>query len=60
MSGVVRLAGCGGELYCPYQVGPWPAEWEKVWEVMARGSEMQIEMSRVILAWSLGGSRGWP
>jgi len=45
VAGVVKLAGCGGELYCPYQVGPWPAEWEKVWEVMARGSEMQIAMS---------------
>ncbi|MFT7319334.1 M24 family metallopeptidase [Congregibacter sp.] len=47
VSGVVRLAGCGGELYCPYQIGPWPSEWEKAWEVMARGSEMQIEMSKV-------------
>ncbi len=47
VSGGVKLSGCGGELYCPYQVGDWPAEWEKVWEVMARGSEMQIEMSKV-------------
>jgi len=47
VSGGVKLAGCGGELYCPYQIGSWPPEWEKVWEVMARGSEMQIEMSKV-------------
>jgi len=45
VSGVVRIGGCGGELYCPYQIAPWPSEWERVWEVMARGSEMQIEMS---------------
>ncbi len=47
VSGVIRIGGCGGELYCPYQVAPWPSDWEKVWEVMARGSEMQIEMSKV-------------
>ena len=45
VSGGVKLAGCGGELYCPYQVGNWPSEWEKVGEVMARSSEMQIELS---------------
>lgn len=47
VSGVVKLAGCGGELYCPYHVGAWPADWEKVWEVMARSAEMQIELSKV-------------
>lgn len=47
VSGVVKIAGCGGEMYSPYQIGPWPEKWEKVWEVMARGSEMQIEMSKV-------------
>ena len=46
VSGVVRIGGCGGELYCPYQIGDWPGEWEKAWEVMARGSEMQIELSK--------------
>ncbi len=45
VSGVVKIGGCGGELYCPYQLAPWDPEWERVWEVMARGSEMQIEMS---------------
>jgi Xaa-Pro dipeptidase len=47
VSGGVKIGGCGGELYCPYQIGPWPAEWEKAWEVMARGSQMQIDMSKV-------------
>ena len=47
VSGVVKIGGCGGELYCPYQIGPWPSDWQKVWEVMARGSEMQVEMSKV-------------
>ena len=47
VSGGVKIGGCGGELYCPYQIGPWPADWQKVWEVMARGSQMQIEMSKV-------------
>ena len=46
VSGVVRIGGCGGELYCPYQLGDWPDEWKKAWEVMARSSEMQIEMSK--------------
>lgn len=47
VSGVVRLGGCGGELYCPYQIAPWDDEMEKMWEVMAEGSRMQIEMSGV-------------
>lgn len=46
VSGGVKIAGCGGELYCPYQIGPWPDGGEKMWEVVARGSEMQIEMSK--------------
>ena len=45
VSGVVRIGGCGGELYCPYQIGPWTSEMEKMWDVMAEGSRMQIEMS---------------
>ena len=47
VAGVVKIGGCGGELYCPYQIGPWPADWERVWEVMARSSQMQVEMSKV-------------
>ncbi|MEX2531777.1 MAG: M24 family metallopeptidase [Gemmatimonadota bacterium] len=46
VAGVVRIGGCGGELYCPYQIAPWPSEWERVWDVMAEGSRMQIEMSK--------------
>lgn len=45
VAGVVRIGGCGGELYCPYQIAPWPAEWERTWEVMAHTSQMQIDMS---------------
>ena len=47
VSGVVRIGGQGGELYCPYQVAPWTSEMEKMWEVMAEGSQMQIRMSSV-------------
>jgi methionine aminopeptidase len=46
VSGVVKIGGCGGELYCPYQVAPWDSAREKMWEVMAEGSRMQIEMSK--------------
>jgi Xaa-Pro aminopeptidase len=45
VAGVVKIGGCGGELYCPYQVAPWKPEWEKTWEVMAEGSRMQIALS---------------
>ena len=47
VSGVVRIGGQGGELYCPYQIAPWTSEMEKMWEVMAEGSQMQIRMSSV-------------
>ena len=46
VSGAVKLGGCGGELYCPYQIAPWNPDWEKVWEVMAQGSQMQIDLSK--------------
>jgi Xaa-Pro aminopeptidase len=46
VAGVVKIGGCGGELYCPYQVAPWKPEWEKTWEVMAEGSRMQIALSK--------------
>jgi Xaa-Pro aminopeptidase len=46
VAGVVQIGGCGGELYCPYQVAPWKPEWERTWEVMAEASRMQIEMSK--------------
>src|SRR5262245_17556303 len=46
VAGVLKIGGCGGELYCPYQIAPWKPEWEKAWEVMAEGSRMQIELSK--------------
>lgn len=46
ISGVVRIGGHGGELYAPYQLAPWNAEREKVWDVMAAGSMMQVRMSK--------------
>jgi Xaa-Pro aminopeptidase len=46
VSGSVRIGGHGGELYCPYQLAPWDAAREKMWEVMAEGSMMQIRMSK--------------
>ncbi len=46
VAGGVKIGGCGGELYCPYQVAPWDAAREKMWEVMAEGSAMQVRMSK--------------
>jgi Xaa-Pro aminopeptidase len=46
IAGVVRIGGYGGELYSPFQIEPWPEGGEKMWEVMAEGSRMQIEMSK--------------
>ncbi len=40
------IGGYGGELYSPWQIDPWPEGGEKMWEVMAEGSRMQIEMSK--------------
>lgn len=40
------IGGYGGELYSPWQIQPWPEGGEKMWEVMAEGSRMQIEMSK--------------
>jgi Xaa-Pro aminopeptidase len=46
ISGVVTVGGYGGELYSPFQIEPWPDGGEEVWDVMAEGSRMQIEMSK--------------
>ena len=46
ISGGVRIGGHGGECYAPYQIDPWPAGGEKVWDVMAEGSNMQVRMSK--------------
>lgn len=46
ISGVVRVGGHGGELYAPYQIAPWDAKREKVWDVMAESCNMQVQMSK--------------
>jgi Xaa-Pro aminopeptidase len=46
VAGGVTIGGCGGELYTPYQIAPWNAEREKLWDVMAEASRMQIRMSK--------------
>ncbi len=46
VAGAVKIGGCGGELYSPYQIAPWDSEREKMWEVMAEGSAMQVRMSK--------------
>jgi len=46
IAGVVKIGGYGGELYAPYQIAPWPAGGEKMWQVMAEGSNMQVRMSK--------------
>ena len=46
VAGVVKIGGCGGEMYSPYQLAPWDAEREKAWEVMAEGSAMQVRLSK--------------
>ncbi|HEY7820178.1 MAG TPA: M24 family metallopeptidase, partial [Vicinamibacteria bacterium] len=46
VAGVVKIGGCGGELYSPFQIAPWKPEWEKTWDVMAEGSRMQIALSK--------------
>ena len=45
-AGGVTIGGCGGELYTPYQIAPWNAEREKMWDVMAEASRMQIRLSK--------------
>jgi Xaa-Pro aminopeptidase len=45
VSGVVTLAGCGGELYRGYQVEPWDAVRGKVWQVHTECSRIQAEES---------------
>jgi Xaa-Pro aminopeptidase len=46
IAGVVRVGGYGGELYAPYQIAPWTLDMEKMWDVMAEGSRMQVRMSK--------------
>jgi Xaa-Pro dipeptidase len=46
VAGSVKIGGCGGELYVPYQIAPWDADREKMWEVMAEGAAMQVRLSK--------------
>ena len=46
ISGGVRIGGYGGELYSPCQIAPWDSKREKMWEVMAEGSAMQVRLSK--------------
>jgi Xaa-Pro aminopeptidase len=45
VAGVVTIAGCGGELYRGYQIEPWDAVREKVWQVHTDSSRIQAEES---------------
>jgi Xaa-Pro aminopeptidase len=45
VSGVITLGGCGGELYRAYQVEPWDAAREKIWQVHTDSCRIQAEES---------------
>jgi Xaa-Pro dipeptidase len=45
VSGVVTIGGCGGELYRGYQIEPWDAAREKVWQVHTDCCRIQAEES---------------
>jgi len=46
VSGVVRIGGYGGELYRYYQIAPWDAHREKLWEVVTECVHIQERESR--------------
>lgn len=46
IAGAVRIGGYGGELYRYYQIAPWDAHREKVWEVVTETSLMQARESK--------------
>lgn len=46
ISGIVQIAGYGGECYRYFQLHPWDAWREKVWEVVTECVKMQAEESR--------------
>jgi Xaa-Pro dipeptidase len=46
VAGVVRIGGCGGELYRPYVIGPGTPHMEKVWKTARDGCLMQRDLSR--------------
>jgi Xaa-Pro aminopeptidase len=52
VAGVVQIGGYGGELYRAYQLHPWDAHREKVWEAHTRSCEIQQEEMRAGVACS--------
>jgi Xaa-Pro aminopeptidase len=46
ISGVVRIGGHGGELYRYYQLAPWDAHREKVWETVTESVRIQERESK--------------
>lgn len=52
VSGVVQVGGYGGELYRAYQLGPWDAHREKVWEAHTESCRIQQEQSAAGVACS--------
>ena len=46
VAGVVRIGGCGGELYRPYMIGPRTAHMEKLWAAARDACLMQKDLSR--------------
>lgn len=46
IAGVVRIGGCGGELYRPYMIGPRTDHMKKIWTVNRDACLMQKELSR--------------
>lgn len=46
IAGVVRIGGCGGELYRPYMIGPRTAHMEKLWTVNRDACLMQKDLQR--------------
>lgn len=46
VAGVVRIGGCGGELYRPYMIAPRTEHMEKLWKVNRDGCLMQKDLSR--------------
>jgi Xaa-Pro dipeptidase len=46
VAGVVRIGGCGGELYRPYMIAPRTAHMQRVWTVTRDACLMQRDLSR--------------
>lgn len=46
IAGVVRIGGCGGELYRPYMIAPRTGHMEKIWTVVRDSCLMQKDLQR--------------